>query len=399
MDKQEIQRIVNPVYTTAKGTVLILAGTGDRDARALLPYVGADEIRNKRTSPDEIINCYKIAQLARYEINNQAALRSGAPVIVDLPSGYSPRGFRAASAGRQYFGFDLPVVIDVMKTAAEKTMTPEQRALAKYCAVDATNYDSMKAALGNVKGELCIVTEGLLGYFNEPELVSACQAIRRLLSEYGGTWVTSDTSIIRIYTLTFATVLKGDQEAFTHHMKGKASQLADVNLNQNSMFLNGPDGAADFMKKQGFDVKRESVTRYLEDLPGIDPLLMKELREAYGVMEMWTLTAASAGKKADKNLPFAVESEFRKGKFTAKIQGRMDTITAPELLDKFQHAIGVQEIEINVENMAYVSSAGLRVLLMMYKVLEDKSRFKLTGVNDEVREILEVTGFDQFLLG
>ena len=43
-------------------------------------------------------------------------------------------------------------------------------------------------------------------------------------------------------------------------------------------------------------------------------------------------------------------------------------------------------------------SAGLRVLLMMYKSLENKDNFELTGVSDEVREILEATGFDQFLL-
>ena len=48
--------------------------------------------------------------------------------------------------------------------------------------------------------------------------------------------------------------------------------------------------------------------------------------------------------------------------------------------------------------MAYISSAGLRVLLMMYKALPDKEHFEMTGVNSEVREILETTGFDQFLL-
>lgn len=389
---------MNPIYTTAKGTVLMLAAAGDKDAVALIPYVGTDEIQNRNAVSEEIRNCYKIAQQARYEIYNQAALQTEAPVIVDLPSGYSPRGFRAASAGRQYLGFDLPVVIDVMKTAAEKTMTPEQRSMAKYCAVDATNYDSMKAALGDINGELCIVTEGLLGYFSEPELVSMCQAIHRILSEYGGTWITADTSILQIYTLTFATVLNGDQDAFVKHMKGTASSMADVDFYKNSLFLNGIDGAVNFLKDQGFHVKRDSVTRYLEDLPGIDPKLMNELREAYNVMEMWTMTAVSDVKKIDKDLPFAVESEFRDGKFTAKIQGRMDTITAPELLEKYQQVDGVKEIEINVEKMAYVSSAGLRVLLMMYKSLEDKNLFKLVGVNNEVREILKVTGFDKFLL-
>ena len=77
----------------------------------------------------------------------------------------------------------------------------------------------------------------------------------------------------------------------------------------------------------------------------------------------------------------------------------MDTITAPELLKQFQDAgSDIRAIHIDVSRMAYVSSAGLRVLLMMYKSLENKDNFELTGVSDGVREILETTGFDQFLL-
>jgi len=74
-------------------------------------------------------------------------------------------------------------------------------------------------------------------------------------------------------------------------------------------------------------------------------------------------------------------------------------ITAPELLKKFQEMPEKADaIEVDVKDMAYVSSAGLRVLLMMYKSLIDKSQFKLLNVSDEVKEILETTGFDQFLL-
>ena len=198
MDNKELQKTVNPIYLTAKATLSLLNKVKDPDAVALMQYIGLETYLQERakTIPPSFSNCYKIAQHARYEINNTAALRSSAPNIVDLPSGYSPRGFRVSSAGKRYFGFDLPVVIDDMAPAAQKVMTQEQRSLSSYHAVDATNYQSMKEALGSVKGELCIVTEGLLGYFNEPELVSLCQAIHRLLSEYGGTWMTADLSIL-----------------------------------------------------------------------------------------------------------------------------------------------------------------------------------------------------------
>ena len=305
-----------------------------------------------------------------------------------------------ADAGKKYYGFDLPIVIETMKPATEKTMTEDQRALAEYHAVDATNYNSMKAALGNAKGELCIVTEGLLGYFSESELISLCQAVHRLLSEYGGCWITADCSILHIYTFTFKTVLKGDAEAFISRMQGAASNMADVEFLKNSMFMHGIDGAKQFLNEQGFNVKTESVDRYVPDIPGVDADLMEELREAYKVMEIFTMTVKKETTKAiDKELPFAVESSCDDGVFSVSVQGRMDTITAPELLKEFQEAgSGIKEIKVDVSRMAYVSSAGLRVLLMMYKSLEDKSQFKMTGVNEEVREILETTGFDQFLL-
>jgi len=193
------------------------------------------------------------------------------------------------------------------------------------------------------------------------------------------------------------TDLKGDAAAFLSRMQGHASNMADVDFPKNSMFLHGIDGAKRFLNEQGFNVKSESVDRYI---PGVDADLMRELREAYKVMDIFTMTVAEKTQKTvDKDRPFAVESSCADGVFTASVQGRMDTITAPELLNKFQEAgSGIKEIRIDGSRMAYVSSAGLRGLLMMYKSLEDKSRFRMTGVSEDVREILETTGFDQFLL-
>jgi len=399
MDNKELQRAVNPVYLTAKGTLGLLKKAEDPDAVALLPLIGLDaDLQEKaKVLPAPIGLCYKTAQLARYEIYNTAAIRSSAPNIVDLPSGYSPRGFRVSSAGKRYFGFDLPVVIEDMAPAAEKVMTPEQRRLSSYHAVDATNYQSMKDALGDVKGELCIVTEGLLGYFNEPELVSLCQAVHRLLSEYGGCWITADTSILRIYVFTFSTLLKGDDLAFLNRIQGKATELADVKMNQNSLFLNGEEGAIRFLESQGFTVTAEPVTNYLPDVPGVND----ELRNAYRQMNILTMRVASpkTEKKAAPELAFAVDSSVTDGKLVMKVQGRVDTLTATDLLKAFQEASPeTDSIELDLENVPYISSAGLRVLLIMRKSVKDQSHFKVFHVQPEVEKILKMTGFDKLLL-
>ena len=398
MDNKELQKTVNPVYLTAKSTLGLLKKAGDPDAVALLPIIGLEtELQEKaKILPAHIGDCYKTAQLARYEIYNTAALRSAAPNIVDLPSGYSPRGFRVSSAGKRYFGFDLPVVIDDMAPAAEKVMTAQQRSLSSYHAVDATNYASMKAALGNVRGELCIVTEGLLGYFNEPELLSLCQAIHRLLSEYGGTWMTADLSILRIYALTLSTLLKGDELAFLNRVQGKGNEMADVKMNQNSLFLHGEEGARKFLEGQGFTVVTEPVTLYLPDVPGVTD----QLRNAYRQMSMLTMRVAHPDtvKKAAQEFPFAVHSSVTEGKLVMKVQGRVDTLTATELLKAFQEVSSqTDSIVLDVEKMTYISSAGLRVLLIMLKSVEDASRFKIFHVQPDVEKILKITGFDSLL--
>lgn len=404
MDANQLNKIVNPIYTTAKGTVMMLAAGGDKDAIALFPYLEMDEaVRRKSNNDPEISRVYTVAQEARFNIYNNAVLERKEPVVVDLPSGYSPRGFRAANAGKRYYGFDLPSVIDIMKPAVDKTMTDEQKALVKFASVDATNYDSLKEALSDNKGEICIVTEGLLGYFSESELLSMCEAIHKLLSEYGGCWITADAGILEIYSLTYEVLIGGDITAFAAHMKQLASSLADVDFYKNSLFTNGEEGAFEFLKKQGFYVKSESVSRYLKGLRTVDEETEKKLFEKYGKMNIWTMTVDKGfDRKAAPvapDLPFEVKGYVRDGVFSVSVQGRMDTLTAPELLKCFQEAgDGITAINIDVSKMAYVSSAGLRVFLMMYQSLDDKSKFKMTGINDTVMEILETTGFDQFLL-
>ena len=156
-----ILSIVNPIYSTGKGTASMLAVRGDKDAVELMKQINTEENRqgqesNSSKMPETLANSFCIGQQARYEIYNALAARFGKTNIVDLPCGYTPRGMSVTSQGKHYFGLDLPIVISEMAGAAAKVMTPRQADLAVYQGVDATNYESLRNALNSVDGEICI---------------------------------------------------------------------------------------------------------------------------------------------------------------------------------------------------------------------------------------------------
>lgn len=80
------------------------------------------------------------------------------------------------------------------------------------------------------------------------------------------------------------------------------------------------------------------------------------------------------------------------GEMTVAIDGRLDTVTAPEL-ESFlgEHYMGVDSLIFDCKELDYISSAGLRVLLTAHKRM--KGAMKLTGVNELVMEVFEMTGF------
>ena len=78
------------------------------------------------------------------------------------------------------------------------------------------------------------------------------------------------------------------------------------------------------------------------------------------------------------------------------INGRLDTVTAPEFESSFEaNSEGVDELIIDCEKLEYVSSAGLRVFLSLQKKF--KTSMKLINVCELVMEVFEMTGFADIL--
>ena len=84
---------------------------------------------------------------------------------------------------------------------------------------------------------------------------------------------------------------------------------------------------------------------------------------------------------------------------TVSLIGRLDAVTAPELDKDLKPSLeGMKELIFDLAQLDYIASAGLRILLK-YQKLMDKSgnEMKIKNVKVEVKEVLDMTGFSDFL--
>lgn len=85
-------------------------------------------------------------------------------------------------------------------------------------------------------------------------------------------------------------------------------------------------------------------------------------------------------------------------KLVLALEGRLDTTTAPQLENEIRGGLdGVVELEFDFQKLAYISSAGLRVMLSAQKMMNKQGNMTLRNVNEDVMEVFEVTGFADIL--
>lgn len=94
-----------------------------------------------------------------------------------------------------------------------------------------------------------------------------------------------------------------------------------------------------------------------------------------------------------------VEMKETGKKLEVKIRGRLDAMTLQDLEKLLSPKLpDIRELYFDFERLMYVSSAGLRMLLAFHKTMEQQGgRMVIRHVNDIVGDVLEVTGFIDFL--
>ena len=351
---------------------------------------------------------------------------------MDLPCGYTPRALEDFIADKRYIACDLPAVAEEMGPLIEGILARRsQKRDVAYHGVDATNYASLRAALEGAEGPLCVTTEGLLMHLTEPELAALMDNVRRILEEFGGVWITQDPEVGRVYIAMTVAAQSRDPAAAEAAMEALAggadmgtalkAMAGDKGQSTLDASKNTFGGAADVkfgnvlnyrpeqaeaamkasLRAHGLRVELTPLAARMPKLHSLSPERTEIARHAMERVNLWTVTPDGASREPDQEAggAFAVDAHLDGSEITVTLRGRVDSLTAPEFLAAFEKAAAGKTLTaalVDMSKLEYISSAGLRVLLIMTKRL-GTGHVIVTGANELIRSIFEQTGFDDIL--
>ena len=94
-----------------------------------------------------------------------------------------------------------------------------------------------------------------------------------------------------------------------------------------------------------------------------------------------------------------IEKKYNDKELTIEVGNRIDTVTAPDFENEIMDEMGkFDSLILDLEKLEYISSAGLRVLVLVQKKLQPEGiPFVIINVNDTIKEIFSMSGFDKIL--
>lgn len=95
-----------------------------------------------------------------------------------------------------------------------------------------------------------------------------------------------------------------------------------------------------------------------------------------------------------------IQTERTNGTLIAKAEGRIDGVNARDFEEALKAAISPDDntVVMDLESLSYISSAGLRVILLIAKTLRKRNAdLILCSLSDPIREVFEISGFDKII--
>jgi len=387
---QDLLERTNPIFNTARMTLFQLAATGNDNAKDLVERLNLtrkdtqDSKTVKSNEDDLFIN--SIIMEVRYFTNGKLAKESGF-TEVDLPCGFTPRALEFAKNGKKFVGMDLPATINEVEPAIMSLLDEGQKKLVNFEGVDVTNYQSLKSAFDKIDGKLCITTEGLLMYLTDSEMDVMCDNIKKILTEHGGYWITLDPEISLLYVLIVKAFYGDQTREIMYRSKFRIEDKSDVKAVRNTITISvlgdvqeNMRNAMNYITSKGFKLERLPYADHVPEFRSLDkadPQIVAQIKEGFKRVCIWKITVDESAKveiSDAKTDSFNADASIDGDRLNLALSGNLDTLSAPKLLanyEKIKEDNTLKSVFIDCSKLEYVSSAGLRVLLIMQNDCKD----------------------------
>ena len=411
---------VNPACATARESLYWLKMAEVENASAHYEILGiAEEDINAiddASLAEKLKLPYTVVAELSYEAINRVIRESGCKNVLDVGCGYSPRGILLAREGYKYVGIDLPPVIDGMHCCVDRINSDESvSGSVEYIVADATNDDSMKDAASRFDGDICVIAEGLIMHLSHDEMTCVYKNIRSILEEHGGCFISTDCNV-KNYRAAVINACYGPLKSMNIiHQERKLHE------NTEGIFTDVSDDKHAFAFLTSVGLKVEAVPAYkngkLGCLANIDSKISAKIYDKLDKQNIWILGVdenydADCYREQSNNIYAAEEEEQETEEVVyagtgmnmeldgttlrVVLSGRIDSLVAPQMLERYQYESQdhtIEKIVINMKDLQYISSAGLRILVAMKK---DKQVKEIVGnnISDDVMEIFQTTGID-----
>ena len=208
-------------------------------------------------------------------------------------------------------------------------------------------------------------------YLSADEAEQFIGGIRQVLSGHGGAWYSSDWNVDYEQ---FSTRNMSSPEGVKYYNETRRQIMKSSNVFNEGVSFQSEDEKQSFLENHGLKV--EKLPFYYGDenlamLRAVAPDKMDAIMDQLKKSSFWKMTLDESyavrekitGAKEIDDLH--VDCSAAGSRLICRIAGRIDTISAPALLEVLEkNGDGFEELSVEAERLEYLSSAGLRVLLM-----------------------------------
>ena len=213
--------------------------------------------------------------------------------VLDLACSLSPRAMILGDEGRKVVVGELQTVCLIGDWCLEEFGGKKAIKNVEYKAFWLQDREGMMTSADRLKGEVCIIEQGVSIYLTKDNLAKMFENIRDVLKEHGGCLITSDFTQKKYFT-DVAAALYGDAEAPTLYAETKNMYEKVYDDKISDDYLQNEQEAMDFLKTHGLVAQKVPLftsTPKLNIYSKLTPEQIQKVNELAAKNYLWVITA------------------------------------------------------------------------------------------------------------